>query len=78
MFLYIFNKQKNCAKLKCREWSRKNFFVVVENIQKRQLLVKFIGQCIPDGDGRGIARDIKKKLFSFSKVDKNCNKVWTV
>ena len=34
-------------------------------------LVKSIGQWIPDGDGRGIARDILKKIFLFSKLNKN-------
>ena len=33
-------------------------------------LVKFIGQWIPDRDGRGIARDIKKFFSTFSKLDK--------
>ena len=37
----------------------------VENIQKHQFfLEKFIGQWILDGDGQGIAKDIKKKSFS--------------
>ena len=33
-------------------------------------LVKLIGQWIPDRDGQEIARDIKKKIFSFSKLDR--------
>ena len=28
---------------------------------------------IPDGDGRGIARDIKKKYFHFQNLTKNGN-----
>ena len=46
-------------------------FFVVENIQKHQFLAKFIGQWFPDGDGRGIARDINLFfLFFFFKFDK--------
>ena len=33
-------------------------------------LVKLIGQWIPNGHGRGIARNIIKKKISFSKLDK--------
>ena len=55
----------------------KKFFV--ENIQKRQFfLEKLIGQRIPDRDGRGIARDIKKNYFHFQNLTKNGNKVWTI
>ena len=50
----------------------------VENIQKNQMLVKLIGQCIPDGNGRGIARDTKKNMFIFKTWQKNGNKVGTV
>ena len=47
-------------------------FFVVENIQKLNFfLVKLIGQCIRDGDGRGIARDLKKKYFHFQNSTKN-------
>ena len=42
------------------------------------LLEKLIGQWIPDRNGWGIAEDIKKKLFSFSKLTKNGNKAWTI
>ena len=46
-----------------------------ENIQTHQFfLVKLIGQCIPDGNGRGIARDINKKIH-FQNSTKNVNKV---
>ena len=38
-------------------------------------LVKLIGQWIPDGDGREIARDIKKIIFIFKTWPKNGNKV---
>ena len=37
-------------------------------------LEKIIGQLIPDRDGRGIARDIKKKYFHFQNLTKNGNK----
>ena len=33
-------------------------------------MVKLIGQWIPDGDGRGIARDIKKIVFTFKTWQK--------
>ena len=38
-------------------------------------LVKLIGKGIPDGKGRGIARDIKKSYFHFQNSKKNVNKV---
>ena len=54
-------------------------FSFFENIQKRQFfLVKLIGHWIPNGDGRGIARDIKKKLFNFQNSTKNGNQVGTI
>ena len=46
-----------------------NLHFFFENIHKRQFLINLIGQWIPDGDGRVIARDIKKKI-SFSKLNK--------
>ena len=54
------------------------FFVVVENIQKRQIFKNKIGQWIPDSDGRGIARDIKTNYFYFQNSTKNGNKVGTI
>ena len=39
---------------------------------------KIIGQWIPDRDGRGIARDIKKNNFHIQNATKNGNKVWTI
>ena len=41
-------------------------------------LVKLIGQWIPDGKGRGIARDVWKKYFPFQNSTKNGNKVATI
>ena len=60
-------------------WSGITLFKIVtffvENIQTHQFfLVKLIGQCIPDGNGRGIARDINKKIH-FQNSTKNVNKV---
>ena len=50
------------------------FSLFFENIQKHNFFfIKLIGQRIQDGDGRGIARDIKQKK-SFLKLDKNGNK----
>ena len=52
---------------------------VVENIQEHNFFfVKLIGQWIPNGDGRGIARDIKKIYFYFQNLTKNVNKVGTI
>ena len=52
----------------------KNFYFFsffFENIQKPNFfLVKLIWQWILDGDGQGIARDVKKKYFHFQKFDK--------
>ena len=54
-----------------------HFFVVVENIHNRKKnLEKFIMQWILDGNGRGIARDLKKNIFIF--MTKNGNTVWTI
>ena len=53
------------------------FFLSFFNIQKHQFfLVKLIGQWIWDGDGREISRDVKKKFFSFSKLDKKWLQSW--
>ena len=41
-------------------------------------LEKLIGQWIPDRDGRGIARDIKKNYFHIQNLTKNGNKVGTI
>ena len=41
-------------------------------------LEKLIGQWIPDRNGRGIRRDIKKKYFHFQNATKNGNKVGTI
>ena len=50
-----------------------------ENIQNPHFfLEKLLGQWIPDRDGRGIARDIKKKYFHFWNATKNSNKVGTI
>ena len=52
------------------------FFVVVENIQNRQFfLEKLIGQWIPDHDGWGIARDIKKNILIFKTLQKTVTKL---
>ena len=48
-----------------------NFFVVVENIQKRQFfLEKLLVKEFRDRNGREIARNIKKKFISIFKLDK--------
>ena len=41
-------------------------------------LEKLIGQWIPDRNGRGIARDIKKNYFHFQNATKTGNKVGTI
>ena len=52
-----------------------SFFLFVENIRKRLFFwVKLIGQWIPDRDGRGIARGIKKKNFIFETWQKMVTK----
>ena len=38
-------------------------------------MVKLIGQRIPDGDGRGIGRDIKKNIFIFKTRQKMVTKL---
>ena len=49
------------------------------NIQNHHFfLKKLIGQWIPDCDGQGIIRDIKKKYFHFQNATKNGNKVGTI
>ena len=60
-----FQQQKKCKTEEKRRVPEKLVtFFVVENIQNRDFfLVKLIGQWIPDHDGRGIARDIKKKII---------------
>ena len=40
-------------------------------------LEKLFGQWIPNRNGRGIARDIKKKYFHFQNLTINGNKLWT-
>ena len=52
------------------------FFLKIYRIVN--FLEKFIGQWIPDRDGRGIARDIKKNYFHFQYATKNGNKVGTI
>ena len=41
-------------------------------------LVKLIGQWIPDGDGRGMARDIKKNYCHFQNLTENGDEVGTI
>ena len=54
------------------------FFFFWKYIEALIFLEKVIGQRIPDRDGRGIARDIKKNDFHFQNLTKNGNKVWTI
>ena len=44
------------------------FFCCWKYPETKFFLVKLIGQWIPDGEGRRIARNIHKIIFSFSKV----------
>ena len=58
-----FKQQQKSALLKCWEGSRKNlslFFFFWKYTETSTFLAKLIGQWIPHGDGRGIARDMKK------------------
>ena len=83
-FSVYFQQQQKSAKLKCWEGSRKSlslfslFLKIYRNINF--CLAKLIDHWIPDGVGRGIARDIKSKniYFNFQDSTKNGNKVWTI
>ena len=55
-----------------------NFLLLLKIYRIFNFLEKLIGQCIPDRDGRGIARDIKKNNFHFQNATKNGNKVGTI
>ena len=52
-----------------------NFFFFLKISWNLNFLVKLIGQGIPDGEGRGLTRDIKKKNQNSTK---NVNKIATV
>ena len=77
MFFIFSTTTTKKYKIKCREGSRKNlsgefFLKIYRNLNF--FLVKLIGQCTPDGDGRGIARDIKKYIFIFKTRQKMVTK----
>ena len=44
------------------------FLLLLKIYRNINFLVKFIGLWIPDGNGRGIARDIKKKIIVIFKT----------
>ena len=54
------------------------FFFFWKYTETSIFLEKLIGQWIPNRNGRGIAREIKKKYFHFQNLTKNGNKVWTI
>ena len=51
------------------------FFVCWKYTETSIFWVKLIGQWIPDGDGRGLARDIKKNIFIFKTRQKMVTKL---
>ena len=55
-------------------------FLLLQIFKKKTsiFLVNLIGQEIPNGNGRGIARNIKKYYFHFQNLTKNGNKVGTI
>ena len=53
-------------------------FLLLKIYRIVKCLEKLIGQWIPDRDGRGVARDIKKNYFHFQNATKNGNKVGTI
>ena len=55
-----------------------NFFFCWKYTELSIYLEKLIGQWIPDRNGRGIARDIKKNNFQFQNATINGNKVGTI
>ena len=68
MFLYIFNNNKKVQNWNVEKGPGKNlslFLYLWKYTEMSIFLIKFIGQWIPDGEGQGIANDIKKKYFIF-------------
>ena len=52
-----------------------HFFLYI--LKPQFFLVKLIGQYIPVGEGRGIARDVLKNYFHFQNSTKKGHKVAT-
>ena len=54
------------------------FSFFFENIQKHHFFDKIDWSMNLDGNGQGIARDIKKNYLPFQNATKKGNKVWKI